>query len=45
MSIGNILDRKIHEHMNLRRESASHTPITFKGIHISRFSIQHIVYI
>ena len=38
LSIRNILDKKIHEHMTLRKESAWHTPITFKGMDTSCFS-------
>ena len=39
MTIRNILDKKIHEHMSLRKESTWHTPITFKGMNTSRFSL------
>ena len=37
MSIRNILDKKIHEHMTLGKESAWHTPITFEGMNTSCF--------
>ena len=37
MSIRNILDKKIHEHMTLGKESAWHTPIIFKGMNTSCF--------
>ena len=39
ITIRNTLDKKIHEHMSLRKESTWHTPITFKCMNTSRFSL------